>query len=333
MEKKPIDRIRESGGHFEVGTNADGAVTEMVNVNDRLIIIKEGAVYEAMMADDVDPNRTNINLPNGLTKLLINQGASSEIVSRVFLTAKVLFRKEFFKGIDIEKIINLSIEITNELIVLEDEINVLLKDENQASCDYEESRKQPSNFLIPSVNNLETRCKTIFQKVDHIEQLLMEIIIIFYPQKGFTKQSHLPKLKEVLSAEYGEEDGFVLFLSRALEFARIARELRNGLDHRLNTVVVKNFDIQADASIISPTIELNHKEVKLERVSLSYFLPIVLQNMLTIVETSFACLASRKSNGHLMAYEVREIPEAKRRNKYVKFCFWSPLGEGGYYNQ
>jgi len=62
MDRKPIDQIRESGGYFEVGTDAEGAIVEMFTIDDQLLIVKEGAIYEVMMADDIDPERTNISL-------------------------------------------------------------------------------------------------------------------------------------------------------------------------------------------------------------------------------------------------------------------------------
>jgi len=114
---------------------------------------------------------------------------------------------------------------------------------------------------------------------------------------------------------------------------RVIRELRNGLDHRLETVKVTNFEIQTDGNILSPSIELNHKEVKLPRISLKEFLINTIPNLLKIIETTFAYLAGRNANSNIMAYEVREIPEEKRRYKYVKYCFWSPLGQDGYYSQ
>ncbi len=62
--KKPIDIIREQGGNTQIGTEEDGAIEEMLNVGERLLVIKERTVYEMKMADDIDPERTNPNIPN-----------------------------------------------------------------------------------------------------------------------------------------------------------------------------------------------------------------------------------------------------------------------------
>jgi hypothetical protein len=114
---------------------------------------------------------------------------------------------------------------------------------------------------------------------------------------------------------------------------QVIRELRNGFDHRLEHTKVFDFELQIDGNIIVPTIELNHKKIKLERTSLSEFLKITIKNMLDIIEGTFAYLASKNIKITAMSNEIKEIPNDKRKNKFVKYCFWSAIGEGGYYHQ
>jgi hypothetical protein len=333
-EKESIDKIRNSGGYAEIGTPEDGAILEMVNIGEKLLVIKERAIYEYILADSIDPERTNINLPNSIQKIVMNQGAESQLVSKSFLTAKSLFQSNFLEdSININKLINLSVEITQELIELESELNDFIKQEKTVSEEYETRKKERKSFAIPSVLNLETQCKTIFQKADHIEQILMETIIVFFSNDGLKKQSHFPKFYEIIKIKYGENDSFCNFINNSLYFMKLVRELRNALDHRLEYVSVKNFELKSDSNIISPTIELNHKEVKLERLSLSYFLPIVLDNMLLITELVYVYLAEKFLKKNALAYQIKEIPLEKRRYKHMRFSFWSPIGTDGYYLQ
>ena len=189
------------------------------------------------------------------------------------------------------------------------------------------------SYKLPAVINLDSTCKTIFQKTNHIEQTLIDIITEFYPNLGLTKQSHFPFLYEKLKALYGETDLFVKFLSKTLCFMQVIYELRNGFDHRLDYVSAFNFDLQTDGNIIAPTIELKHKKIKLERTSLSDFLKFSIANNLDIIELTFANLASKNMRTTGLAYQVRLIPEDKRRNKFVRYSFWIPFGDEGFYNQ
>lgn len=199
-KKSPIDEIRQSSGYSNVGTNDDGAIMKMINIGDRLLIVKERSIYETVFADKIDPDRTNINLPNTINRLLIDQGSDSELVARTLLTAITIFKSEYLKdNIDCNMIIFLCLGLLSELIVLEKEIDTYLDVEDQVSVEYEKRRFESKGYQIPSIVNIESRCKTIFQKADHIEQTLMEIITHFYPKDRLTKQSHFPKFKEVLN--------------------------------------------------------------------------------------------------------------------------------------
>lgn len=333
-QKQPIDRIRESGGHADIGSEEDGAIIEMKNIGGRLLIIKERSIYEMVMADDIDPERTNINLPTTIHKLIIDKGTESETVSRTLLTAMTLFRPEYISNaVDCSKIIGLTIDLLSEISILEKEIEEYRLAEKTASDEYEERRNQKVSYKLPSVVSLESKCKTIFQKADHTEQTLMDIIVKFFPNLGLTKQSHFPNFHEKLKEKFGEADPFVEFIKKTVYFMQVIRELRNGFDHRLEHTKVFDFDLQTSGDIIAPSIQLNHKKVKLERTSLSDFLEITTKNLLDIIELTFAYLAGKNIKTGGMPYQVRQIPYDKRRYKFVKYSFWMPIGNEGFYCQ
>lgn len=333
-DKRPIDRKRESAGMANIGTKEDGAIIETTKIGERLIVIKEKSIYEFMMADEIDPERTNIKLPNNIHKLIINQGSESELVSRVFLTAKTLFKTELFsKEIDVNKALTLSLKLLLELTILDKEISSFIQKEKQLCDEYEANRDKPVSYSIPSFGDIETRCKTIFQKADHYEQILMEIITIFFIDLGLTKQSHFPNFYEKIKTKYTKEDPFSKFLNSTLSFMKRIRAFRNAFDHRLETVNVFDFELQKNSDVLMPSFELKHKDVKMERQSITEFLAVIVPNMILIFENTIAYMSNKTFTPSLMANGVREIPEDKRRYKFVKYSFWAPLGVRGYYNQ
>lgn len=333
-EKQPIDRLRESSGHADIGSEEDGAIIQMKNIGGRLLIFKEKAIYEMLMADQIDPERTNINLPTSIHKLIIDKGTESETVSRTLLTGMALFKPEYFSNnLDCEILIGLTIDLLSEISILEKEIYDYQLAEKSSSDEYEERKTQKVSYKLPSVVSLESKCKTIFQKADHVEQILMDIIIKFYPNLGLTKQSHFPYFHEKLQEKYGESDPFVEFIKGTVYFMQVIRELRNGFDHRLQHTKVYDFDLQTDGNIIAPTIELKHKKIQMNRTSLSDFLNITNKNMLDIIELTFAYIAGKNVKIGGMPYQVKQIPADKRRNKFVRYSFWMPIGNEGFYCQ
>lgn len=70
-DKRPIDRIRTCSGAAYIGSDEDGAIVDMINTSERLIILKEKAIYEHITADKVDPERMSIfAVYNGLDQSL-----------------------------------------------------------------------------------------------------------------------------------------------------------------------------------------------------------------------------------------------------------------------
>lgn len=332
-DKRPVDLKRQRGGRVNIGTEDDGAILEMYNLGGRTIVIKEKSIYELRLADDIDPNRENPNMPLSTQKLILSLGATSEIFSRTFLTAKRLFKPEYFTiAFDLNVALSLSLEVIQELAVLDEEIAEYLAAEKKASDEYEERRSKQLDHAVPSITNIKTRCKTMFQKVDHISQAQIEIIRLFYPE--FSKQSYYSKFLEFIEQNHNDKPLFIEFLKSIIPFIELTRNIRNCLDHRRTEIQIKDFELQQNLDILTPTIEIDYLNSKLERTALSSILPVVKENLVTIFENMMAHLCSSVLNpDSIMPSRVSTIPEEKRINKFIKFAYWSALGEDGFYHQ
>lgn len=327
--------LRDRGGSAEIGSKDDGEITDMFEFNGKLLLIKEKSIYELVDADHVDPKRENPDLPTSIQRKILNRGSDSEMVGRTLLTAKSLFKAGHLnKAIDTKKGLQLTLEALQELVAMEDEVLDYMRIEKGVVDEYEQRRNKPVSYAIPSVSDATTRCKTIFQKADHVAQTLIEMVTIFYPDSGMTKQGHFPKFLAFLKGKYGDNDSFVLFVDNCISYLELIRSLRNCLDHRLSEITIKDFEIQvASGDILSPTIELNFRGTKLDRISLNSYLPIAVNNMITVFEELIAHMCNKNANPN-RHYEVRVIPETEpKRHPHVKYAFWSPIGHGGFYDQ
>jgi hypothetical protein len=331
---RPIDIARDSGGAADIGTEEEGAVVEMIEVDGAFIIVKERAMYEFMLADKVDPKRENPKLALHIQQRILDRGSEDEIVCKTFLTGKRLFNKNRYpETINCKEALALSLEAAKELVALENEIKSYLAVEDAAVKDYDAKKGRSTAYAIPSISDVNTRCKAIFQKADHCTQVLMEIITHFYPDTGLTKQSHFPRFQEVLKTKYGEDDNFVKYIGECLPFLELVRAIRNCLDHRLSGTTIKDFGIQPDSTVLTPTIEVDFRGSILKRTALSEVLPIVRANLTDIFENVIAYLADKNVEEDMMKWQLAGIPEDKRRNKFIRYCFWAPLGDGGFFDQ
>ena len=75
-----IHKKRNSAFSIKVGDPNDMTpIGDMFATDDDLYVIKSKAIYSVKLADDIDPDRTNLNLPN-LQKTVLNHGLENEIV-------------------------------------------------------------------------------------------------------------------------------------------------------------------------------------------------------------------------------------------------------------
>lgn len=336
MDKDEIEKRRRAGGWADIGTEADGAIMETFEINGKLLIIKERSIYEFGFADQYDPQRLNQHLPNNIQKLVASQGTESEIVCRTFLTAQRLFKSDrLIEGIEIERALNITLEALQDFIALESGINDYIQEETAVSDAYNQRRQTKGSYALPSVPDVTTRCKTIFQKADHITQALMEVVTKFYPSWNLNKQSHYTTFHTLLVSNYGEQDEFAQYIEKALPFIKALRAIRNSLDHRLPYVTVKDFELQPDGSILAPTIELqSYQDSELERTSLSEFLKLCLHNLVAFYEFTITNLCGKNLRPKAgFPNTLKFIPEDRRHNKHIRYSYWLPLGEGGYFDQ
>src|ERR1700730_12656307 len=115
MKSPPIPN-RDYGGSFKLDNPDDGtAITEVVRVDDGLLMVTQKCTYRVRVADQIDPERKNPALPHNFQQKLFDHGISSELLCRTLLQAKVMFRKEF-QTIDVQRAMQLSFDALSDLV-------------------------------------------------------------------------------------------------------------------------------------------------------------------------------------------------------------------------
>jgi hypothetical protein len=323
MTKRPIDRKRDAGGVMEIGTSDDqSAVTGIFPIGDDLYVVKERGIYEVKLADRIDPNRTNIAIPNTQQKVL-NYGSEAPVVGRTLLTAKELFNPTYLpKNLDLTEALRLCFETLKDLATMLDVAAALEHDQLAATTAAGDSL-QRGGASLPAIGNVATRCKDFLQKADHSLQSLLGIVRIFYGKdagrqwfEGFTK---------LVSKRYGESDPFSQFLVGMLPFLKFMRNARNCVEHRRDNqkIVTQDFSLEADGTILPPIIEIVHSHTSMLRTPVSEFMSRVQENIVTIVEQTIAFMCSKNVRPPMAAFPVQivEWPEENRWQKHVRYSY------------
>ncbi len=331
-EKQHIDKVRDSALSMQVGDENDGSISGMVSVaNADMYIIKKHAIFRVFLADDIDPERTNIGIPNGHQRIA-SQGSDSEIVARSFLTADALFNSNQFEGsADVKQIIDLAMVVMKELLAAHSIESDLVSEESNALAAFQQPKQR--SVALPSVEGLNERLKTFVQKVEHATQGIFKFTQQFYSHTDGMWNGFESEIKK----QYGEADEFSKFAVSIRPFMTFVRNLRNSIEHPKDSqfVVIKDFAITPHGTLTSPTVQLVHPTSPQSEMNVHEFLPQVSGQVLDVFEALMVYVASKhikpfgafeKAVGLLPPDQLR--PDSKVRASYFIWLNdrWNKLG-------
>lgn len=328
-KKRPIDKIRESAGSWKIEEPGDQTkITGFIKIGEkRLLIATERGLYEFKLADQIDPERTNISIPN-VQQRVLHYGSQTRFVARTVQTASALFGKGHFSKINTDKVIELALAAAQELASMQDAADRLRAEQLTATV----SGSVPVRnrmATLPVIANLDARVKNFVQSLDHAYKALFETTELFYGT-GYRKRWFEAFVK-LLSATLPPDDPYLAFAQATLPTLRQWRYLRDGIEHPNQTdyAAIKNYEIELLGNVRVPTIELVHHETPLPRTSLLDFMDKTIDEFSLIYENYLAYLADRyiepfsKFPLGVIEFDPKEIGET-----FVRFSLAIDLGEG-----
>lgn len=317
---------------IEVGTKEDGSIKKVSTIGDNLYVLKENSLFELNVIYEKSEQDSNSRKIKKVTqKKVISQGSESIFVAKTYLTAKSVFQHGNFKDYNRNEIFQQCINILFEFSSLIDAILSYNRLEEKAIKDFVESEKSSENFIIPSISDIRTKTKTIFQKIDQISQILHTIIKLYYPnnKKGGTIYE---QLQNHFEKKLGKYSPYSEYLTKNLDFFCNIRYIRNGLDHTgTNFVIIEDFKYEED-HLIMPSIELTKQECPLGERNFKNLINEILQVYPVMIEHILIMIADDNLENNVMGFRVRQIPQEKRLFKEVRYGLWSPIGKDGFFS-
>ena len=322
MVKRPIDLKRDSAVSGTVGTDDEGIIQEFLNVGNSLLMIKNKAIYKFQLADQIDPGRTNIDVPHTQQKVY-SVGSSSEIVGRILLTAKYLFQHGMLDGrFDKAALMSAALEFFDEAIKLVKLSDSLIADQDSAIAEFEKQKAQGLTILLPSISDIGGRVKSFIQPADHSTQRLLVLCRMFYSLPA--GKAWFGSLAKIASEAHKLEQTEAQRLYSMAKFAQFLRNCRNCIEHpkRHQQIIFSNFRMTPSAEIELPTVEIVHDQTPEPVVPLAIFMENMMRRVVNLGEEMMAFLASY----HVMpdwkgkAF-VCYFPEGQRRHPHVRYYF------------
>lgn len=320
-EKRPIDRTRDSAFKMEVGSGDDTSpITGMFAIAGCLHVFKENAIYKIALADDIDPKRANVAIPNTQQKVL-GRGSNDPIVGRTILTAKELFNASYLpKDFDANDALRLAFALLKDLSAMQDMATAILEDQNVAIAALEDRRKEDRSIVMPALGNVDVRCKEFIQKADHVLQSLLSIAKLFYGRDA--GRQWFESLRDIARHRYGQDDQLYKFLDSNLPLLKFVRNARNCVEHpdKSKHLRAKDFALASDGSLTMPTCEIVHPDSPLLAIPLTRFTADLTDRIVSLVEAMLVLMTDR----HVQSVsgfpiQVVEFPEGHGPEKNVRY--------------
>jgi hypothetical protein len=289
MNNRPIDKVRNSGIQVTLPPDT-GGITDMGEINGALHMIGGSAIYRVQLADEIDPQRTNIALPNTNQKVL-SYGTEFSYVRQTLMTARRLFSNNVLgPAFDYKAGINLSFEALQDLAAMHDIHQNLRARFDMIVEDLKNPVVDPRSMTVPSMGDVRGETKAFLQKADHVAIALFNVAKLFYGDeigKGMFEGLH-----DLTCKKFSETEPFSKFLKAALPFLKFVRNARNAVEHpdRSKSVRVTDIALMPSGELNPPTAEVIHPETAQPPVSLLALMAHIANQIAAVFEIMLAHL-------------------------------------------
>jgi hypothetical protein len=253
-------------------------------------MIGGSAIYRVQLADEIDPERTNIAIPNTHQKVL-SYGTDFPYVRQTLMTARRLFSKKVLgPAFDYKTGINLSFEALQDLAAMHDIGKDVRARFDKITEDLKTLAAERRSMTVPSMGDVRGESKAFLQKADHVAVALFNIAKLFYGDEIGPRW--FASLQKLASEKYGDNDEFTKFLDAVLPFLQFVRNARNAVEHpdRGKSVKVTDIALLPSGALNPPSIEVIHPETPQPSVPLLALLEHVANQLATVFEVMLAHL-------------------------------------------
>ena len=259
---------RSGGGSMKLGNDPTDAVSSVVVIGNDLLIVMRRSIHSVMLADSIDPNRTNPQIPNSQRRV-VPYGSDDASVGRTLLQANVLFEKNTLPSeVDRALALRISLEFLKEILALRDIMNEYKEKVDTAQASFEGKLADDKSLHLPFIPGLEQITKRYIQTADDATGRVMELAQVFY--SDIRGKRWIVSLHDKLRETQGETHNATMFVKSITNGVWLLRNLRNAVEHPKETdhIEVENYTLNSDGTVGEPIISCNNPDTPLSDMSI-----------------------------------------------------------------
>lgn len=289
MKKLPH---RNEGGMLKIGEDGDGNISEMIALEDYgMVVVTRNSVWKIMLADNIDPQRNNGDIPRHVQERLLSYGSDDAIVGRTLLQGKELFLAEHLpESVNKKQAMQFVLAFSKELAAMNDELKKLAEEYEEIRQHFNGRVRDDGSVVLPALKNLDRRAKELIQNIDHMGGIVIDIMKLFpieIPQKN-----PLGKLSEQTQQKFGAEHIITKAISQLKEKMGWLRYVRSDMEHpdTTGTVTFENYKMNNLGKIEQPLIKHTRVNSPFQSIDLIQFVVESQGEMIDLFETTLVLL-------------------------------------------
>ncbi|MFA6397500.1 MAG: hypothetical protein WDK96_01470 [Candidatus Paceibacterota bacterium] len=311
-ENKDPFAYRNEGGWIKIGDKEDLGISAMINTGDSLLVVTRKGIYTPILADSVDPERTNSAIPKQSQQKILSYGSDELFVGRTLLQAQALFGEQGLPStIDCKKGLNIGLAFLKEITALHELANDYITEEDKANLSFKGKLEEDQSLHLPTIHKLEQRTKQFINNSDYAILHLIEMAQLFYPDitKNNKKRGKIwaEQLQEKFEKEKGPTDPSTKFAGGLVSWLKLIRSLRNAIEHTTTgaELDIQDYSLNKEGHVRPPILSHIDPKTPLHEMLISKFMA----NTLERLQTSFETLMAHLCNIHAepFAGDVRSV--------------------------
>jgi hypothetical protein len=320
---RPIDRMRDSGGSAKI-PEGNGTLVGSKVIGSRIYFLAEKGVTSAVFADHVDPDRTNPDIPFVVQRQELNYGLDTIFIQRTLCVAFKLVDETYLPThVSNDEILNLALKVARALASIVDVTKEF--EAHQANV----REPQSTTAYLPHTNNLDGKVQESLAHLREVEISIKKMTVHFYP-KAAPNDSWCKDLIMAIQERSSDQD-FIEHFHELKDFLRAVGDHRNAMIHPDTTksITLTDYELQANGSIVAPTIEILHPQSSLPRQDVAHFLQLQVDSISYVYETFLAWLCDLNARvfNDMFHTHVAALPEGVMHNG-SKFVWQTQIKEG-----
>jgi hypothetical protein len=321
--KRPIDMLRNSGGAMSIGSEGDESpIVGSISTGDRLYIIKTKGIYTILLADQIDPDRTNASIPNAQQRIL-PIGSDNRFVAAILLTAHALFKKTYLgQSFDEAGALEICVGLLKDIYALAMMRERLDTAQQAAQASHEVERQALAPFHLPSISDVKAQWDSFAQTARHIVGDLERIAKMFYANELSPKW--VDALSKVVQERYGEESSFAKFMSHYGKSFLFVIDMRNMVEHPRpeKSITILDFRMLPSGQLSLPAATIVQPGQAPVTQTITALMERIVDDLATGIELLIAHLCAENIHTLIsLPIQVFQLPIEQRRNPHIRFSY------------